>query len=215
MSAFIDKRRSGFFGVGNRFSDPHQVKRVALTDTKMLYLAFARWGWVAQNGDKRKLNKVLRHAGASKPVTEGDSFQLAPLSLRRRGKQIPRSLRQAVARAQYERVATGVSNPKIERESFVLRANRLEQRGRVSAALDLIYDSIDELMRIGEFDKLDTIIRTLPVSLLAVDVLLGILTATLPGRTRLSSRPSLYQQVEKSLRERGEYEDGLLVGLKG
>jgi antitoxin (DNA-binding transcriptional repressor) of toxin-antitoxin stability system len=100
-------------------------------------------------------------------------------------------------------------------ETFVLRAQRLDRRGRTDAALDLIYDQVDESMHRAQFDRLDSILANLPVADLSMDILLGILTATLPATRRLGSRAKLFQKIEQVLRNRGDYEEGLLVGLEG
>ncbi len=99
------------------------------------------------------------------------------------------------------------------RESFLDRALRLDQRGQVDAALDLLYDSFDGLFRRGEFERADSLLSQLSADKFSADVLLGILTATLPARSRLPSRPRFYHAVESTLRGRGELEDGLLTGL--
>jgi antitoxin (DNA-binding transcriptional repressor) of toxin-antitoxin stability system len=99
-------------------------------------------------------------------------------------------------------------------ETFVLRAQRLDRHGRTDAALDLIYDQVDEWMHRAEFDRLDGILENLPVADLSLDILLGLLTATLPAKRRLVSRAKLFHEIEQVLRDRGDYEDGLLVGLE-
>lgn len=100
-------------------------------------------------------------------------------------------------------------------ETFVQRARRLDKGGHTDAALDLLYDSIDELMRNKGLPQLDSTLANLRVSDLSVDMLLGILTATLPARSHLPSRATLFNEIEKALRGRGEYEEGLLTGLEG
>lgn len=100
-------------------------------------------------------------------------------------------------------------------ETFVLRAQRLDRRGRTDAALDLIYDQVDEWMHRAQFDRLDSILANLPVADLSMDILLGVLTATLPATRRLGSRAKLFYDVEQVLRNRGDYEEGLLAGLEG
>lgn len=98
-------------------------------------------------------------------------------------------------------------------ESFLDRAQRLDKHGRVDAALDLIYDSVDEMMRSGDFNKLDALLTRLQLSELSTDLLIGLLTATLPARGRLATRKSFFCRVEEILRQRGEYENSLLMGL--
>jgi hypothetical protein len=99
-------------------------------------------------------------------------------------------------------------------ESFVYRAHRLDEAGHTESALDLIYDAADSLMRNGQFEQLDALIADAPIAFLSVDVLLAILTSTLPARSRLPSRANLFTTVEQILKRRGEYEEGLLAGLE-
>jgi hypothetical protein len=107
------------------------------------------------------------------------------------------------------------AHPRPLAETFVQRAQRLDKGGHSDAALDLIYDSVDELMQKEDFPKLDSILAKVRASDHSVDVLLGILTATLPARNRLRLRAKLFKDIERLLRERGEYEQGLLTGLEG
>jgi len=111
-------------------------------------------------------------------------------------------------------VTCEVSSRGTECESFVRRSQRLDEQGRTDAALDLIYDSIDERLRNSQFPEIDTILAQLPTNELSTDILLGLLTATLPARRKLDARRTFYCEVENSLKQRGEYEDGLLTGLE-
>jgi hypothetical protein len=99
-------------------------------------------------------------------------------------------------------------------ETLAWRAQRLVRMGRIEPALDLIYDAADHMMRKGEFAQLDSVLANVRVSDLSVDILLAILTATLPAKSRLPSRTRFFNEIEKSLRDRDEYEDGLLTGLE-
>lgn len=99
-------------------------------------------------------------------------------------------------------------------ESFISRAARLDVQGYTDDALDLIYDAVDELLRNGQFAKLDALLVAVPVPEYSVDILLGILTATLPAKSQLPSRTSLMESTRESLVDRGEYTEGLLTGLE-
>jgi hypothetical protein len=99
-------------------------------------------------------------------------------------------------------------------QAFVDRARRLDATGRTDLALDLLYDAIDQMMRESRFEELDAIIVGLPVAECSLDVLLAVLTATLPARTRLASRPRLFSDVQSTLEQRGEFEERLLTGLE-
>lgn len=98
-------------------------------------------------------------------------------------------------------------------EDFVERAIGLEEQGYADAALDLIYDSIDELLYAAQFALCASILNDVDVARCSDDVLLGLLTATLPAKSRIPTRGSFLRRVEAQLRVRGEYEDGILEGL--
>lgn len=100
-------------------------------------------------------------------------------------------------------------------ETFIDRANRLDALNHTDAALDLLYDAVDDLLRRGNFDRIDELLQDVATSDLSLNVLLGLLTATLPARSRLRSRTEFFQRVDETLRIRGEWEEGLLVGLEG
>lgn len=98
-------------------------------------------------------------------------------------------------------------------ESFFDRARRLDQRGQTDAALDIIFDQIDEMLLAGEFDRVDQLLIEIMPGDFSVDLLLGLLTATLPAKNRLSNREAFFERVAQTLHDRGEAKDGLLVGL--
>jgi hypothetical protein len=101
-----------------------------------------------------------------------------------------------------------------EPEAFVLHADRLDRAGHRNAAMDLLYDRVDEMMRNGQLDLLEAVFQRAPVRKLSIDVLLALLTSTLPVRSRVASRPLFFATARESLIERGEYEEGLLTGLE-
>lgn len=90
----------------------------------------------------------------------------------------------------------------------------LERNHRLESALDLLYDRVSHLLRSGRFDQLDFELAQITVEETSTDILLGILTATLPGRGRLRQRPDFFETVQEALVQRGELEDGLLTGLE-
>ena len=97
--------------------------------------------------------------------------------------------------------------------NFVEMANRLAEQGRVDAALDLIFARVDETFRRGDFFDCDHQLQHLAVGDYNTEVLLGLLTATLPARSLLPSRPDFYSRTEAEIFRRGEMEPGLLTGL--
>jgi hypothetical protein len=59
------------------------------------------------------------------------------------------------------------------RESFVLRARRLETSGNVDEALDLVYDSVDQMLRTSRFNQLNEVLNNLRVEDYSTDILLA------------------------------------------
>ena len=97
--------------------------------------------------------------------------------------------------------------------SFIDRARRLDKLGHTDAALDLLYDAIDECLTAGRFSELASCLRGIQPASLSLDLLLGILTVTLPAKSRLPTREAFKDKVERVLRQRGEWEVGILTGL--
>ncbi len=100
------------------------------------------------------------------------------------------------------------------REQWNARLERLKNPESTDAQLDIIFGWADSMMTRGRFEDLDAAIAAYRPQEMATDILLGILTATLPGRSKLPSRAKFYDDVERLVNERGENEPGLLDGLK-
>jgi hypothetical protein len=126
------------------------------------------------------------------------------------------SIRHVIQKA----LAKAVLSPSLEDEpralsrSFVQHANRLVKSGQIDAALDMIYDRIDAFLVSCNFQEVDLILRDVNPQGLSVDILLGLLTCTLPARTKLSRRAAFFVLVEQEIRRRGEWEVDLLTGLE-
>lgn len=100
-------------------------------------------------------------------------------------------------------------------ESWLQRASQMEALGDDVAALDIVYDKLDNELSSGRFDECDALLSTLAVDELSVDILLAILTVTFPAHSRLQARHDFFQRVQDTLRQRGEYEGDILSGLEG
>lgn len=96
---------------------------------------------------------------------------------------------------------------------FIEQARRLENRGFSDTALDLVYDSIDSLLHGGHFTICSSLLSELSVSDYSMDVLLALLTTTLPAKSQIATRADFLHRVENELRRRGELESELLSGL--
>lgn len=99
-------------------------------------------------------------------------------------------------------------------ESFLDRARRLDHSGHTDAALDLIYENVNGKLSRGRFKEVDSVLETTEPMSLSVDLILGLLTSTLPARTKLPSRSTFFQKSEAAIKDRNEWEDGLLTGLE-
>lgn len=209
-----------------------------LSETKFLYLRAKRYRGTAARG-KRPYIGLRHHYGDEArdfPKTlakthfvkasfvegsEREIYEEGPLSLRQLLRKLKselspntfEELRQVIRTEDVAEMVARTSKSRTD-NSFIIRATELDARGHTDAALDLIYDSVDKLMRDGQFPTLDSILSGVPVAELTVDILLGLLTATLPARNRLHSRNPLFRQIEQTLKNRGQLEPGLLTGLE-
>jgi hypothetical protein len=107
-----------------------------------------------------------------------------------------------------------LEKPATRLDKFLQPVTRLEQHGHIDAALDVLYDRVDDLLKAHQFGAVDDLLREANVGSLSVDVLLGLLTATLPARSKLSARAKFFAEAQNVIRSRGEWENGLLAGLE-
>jgi hypothetical protein len=99
-------------------------------------------------------------------------------------------------------------------DEFLQPVTKLEKGGHIDAALDVLYDRMDDLLKTKQFAAMDVLLQQAKADSISVDIILGLLTASLPARTKLSARPKFYAEAEKSIRNRGAWEKGLLAGLE-
>jgi hypothetical protein len=84
----------------------------------------------------------------------------------------------------------------------------------IDSMLDAIYNNIDDMLLAGKFSTVDNLLISTDCDKHSVDMLLALLTITYAARQHLPHRQEFYTMVEKSIRDRGEWEDGLLYGLE-
>lgn len=97
---------------------------------------------------------------------------------------------------------------------FLREAQSLESAGQEDNSLDLIYDYIFDLVSQAEFQKIDEIIKAIKADEWSTNILLAILTTTLLCKSKLSyARQELKEETERVLKNRDEYEYGMLLGL--
>jgi hypothetical protein len=113
-------------------------------------------------------------------------------------------------------LATECSTPSTgpQKARFLDQARRLDEHAQTDSALDIVFDQIDEMLLAGEFQRVDRLLAETSPETFSADLLVGILTATLPARKHLANRSAFFTSVQRALRNRGQLVDGLLVGLE-
>ncbi len=96
---------------------------------------------------------------------------------------------------------------------WIQQSVELYKTGRKEESLDVIFDTIDEMLLASKFDECDLALSKIPVNNLSNAQLLTILTATLAAKEHLSNRRSLVDRVKKQLARRGADVTGLMMGL--
>lgn len=76
--------------------------------------------------------------------------------------------------------------------------------------LDLIYDLFDDLLTNEKFETIDLLLSIIDTAG-DFDILLGVLTSTLPGKNELYNRTAFYQKL--SQREEAKEDTLILYGL--
>lgn len=79
---------------------------------------------------------------------------------------------------------------------------------------DYMFDLIDNALWDRHFDTIEFILENCDVPSTPVSILLTILTATAPAKSKLIFREGFYSRVEGFLAESGQFEEGLLNGLE-
>lgn len=98
--------------------------------------------------------------------------------------------------------------------SFLDNVLYIVANGKPDKALYLLYDSVDEMIQDCNIIDLNSILEHAKVDLLTDDIILGLLTATLPVKSKLPYRTQFFKLSEESLKRRGLFESGLLTGLE-
>lgn len=80
--------------------------------------------------------------------------------------------------------------------------------------LDSLYDRVDKLMLAGEWDEINEAMAQMDARSLPTDILIGWLTVSSWNPHKVWMNVVLRGLVPAILKERGEYEEGLLDGLR-
>lgn len=92
----------------------------------------------------------------------------------------------------------------------------LVSKTSVDRALDIIFNTIDDLLLDDKFDICNQILESVWVDVFDLDLLLGFLTITFAAKSHLKCRERFFERVyDKCLLEEGKkHTEELLVGLE-
>lgn len=97
------------------------------------------------------------------------------------------------------------------RPNWLTRAITLEGEDKTEAALDLVYNHIDDDLIAQRFEEVEHLLCYDDNHLLETNLILGIITVTRPYRLNLLARPTFCAAVRATLIERGYDPDTLLT----
>jgi hypothetical protein len=98
-------------------------------------------------------------------------------------------------------------------EEVISEAEQKVATPDIAGAYKLIFRRIDQAMRAGEFDEIDAALANASIGDSALEVLIALLTATLPARSKLASRPKLLETAQQMAKDCGRWTDTLFLGL--
>jgi hypothetical protein len=115
----------------------------------------------------------------------------------------------------WESRTAGRANRRMYRPLIDKHVQQQEHEAEIARLnLDLIYNIIDILLHENKFDECALILENLDVERYSIDILIGVLTATLPARSKIGGRSIFFHRVETELRKRNAYEPSILSGLE-
>jgi hypothetical protein len=97
-------------------------------------------------------------------------------------------------------------------EKKLLQVETLASEGQTRKALDMLYLFVDDLLKNGEYGRVDQLFSFVDLDRFGLQMSVGLLTITLKYKEQLPSRQDFYRRVRRWADERGERER-LLVGL--
>lgn len=101
----------------------------------------------------------------------------------------------------------------LDLQELLDRLTTLDKSGDTDAALDVLYESVDNLLHDCRFAAVNKLLQDIPVNRMSIDILLGFLTVTLPARYELPSRAEFLSKVALQISSQGEVAEELLKGL--
>src|SRR5690606_23764698 len=102
-------------------------------------------------------------------------------------------LRQLISDALRKGDSSSICESVHHAESFLARVQAFSDRKLLDSAIDFINEYFDAMFRQNEFSVCDAVLSAIPIYSVDTDILLAILTATLPARSRLQNRHSFFE----------------------
>ena len=88
-------------------------------------------------------------------------------------------------------------------------------KSKPDAAVDVLFARIDELLTRRDFDRCDSLLRAVDLGRLDTNLMVALLSITLPASSKLKARVEVVDKIEKQLREKApERAERLLSGLR-
>jgi hypothetical protein len=101
----------------------------------------------------------------------------------------------------------------MENTHWFMRATHQFIAGERTVSLDLIYDTIDNMLIIAEFEKVDQLLQEIDIHNTPTTLLIGVLTITLTACDQLSFRAEFFNSIQSELKQRDKLIPGMLDGL--
>lgn len=96
---------------------------------------------------------------------------------------------------------------------WVEESNRFEKAGERGKALDVIYDTLDDMLLASKFGECDNDLSRIDVAELGNSQLTSVLMVTAPARDLLPSRADFHSRVVAVVKSRGGEVGKMLSGL--
>lgn len=88
-------------------------------------------------------------------------------------------------------------NEPMTSEEILQKALNLAGTDKASLGIDLIYDQVNDMLVTGNFAAVNDLLDNAHVHNSSIDMLLALLTVTLPAKSKLTARESFFQYVKK------------------
>lgn len=107
------------------------------------------------------------------------------------------------------------NRPRPQLPDWVSQVEKLASVGESDRALDVLFQRVDALFSRGEFTECDLQLSMINVQCLGIDLLVGLVTSTVSGASKMPRRPSLLKAVRgRILRISPERAPGIIKYLR-